>query len=353
MEKRTVSPVVSKTMNRRSFLRLSGLLGLGLASAAAVPVTAEAVRFNRKMYKVSKTRLAMGTFVSMTLIHPSRNEAEEAMGKAFEEMDRLTRMMSRFDDGAYIAQLNTHGYLTETPIEVHEVISTSLDYHRLSNGAFDITVKPVVDLFKEAFATGNGAPPADGDLEKALRLVDAGKIRLEDRSIRFGQMGMGITLDGIAKGYIVDRASRVLTAHRVENHLINAGGDIRTRGSKAPDKPWVVAIQDPEKKRRYPDVVQMKDGAIATSGNYEVYYDREKMFHHIVDPVTGLSPQDRCSVSVMARTAADADALSTTVFVMPPAKGLQFINAIADCECLMISKEGIQLTSRGWRTAAT
>jgi thiamine biosynthesis lipoprotein len=305
------------------------------------------------MYKVSKTRLAMGTFVSMTLIHPSRDEAEEAIDMAFEEIDRLTRLLSRYDDHAHIARLNTHGSLTEAPPEVQEVISKSLGYHRLSNGAFDITVQPVVDLFKESFTGTGSAPPSDLDLQQALGLVDAERIRLEGRSIRFEQTGMGVTLDGIAKGYVVDRASRILTQHHVENHLINAGGDIRTRGSKAPDKPWVVAIQDPEKNRRYPDVIPMNDGAIATSGNYEVYYDREKMFHHIVDPATGRSPQDRSSVSVLAHTAEQADALSTSVFVMPPAAGLSFINGIAGCACLMITKDGKSMTSRHWKSKAT
>jgi thiamine biosynthesis lipoprotein len=353
MKKRMPSQDVSKTMDRRAFLRLSGLLSLGVASAVAVPVSAEAVRFNRKMYKVTKTRLAMGTFVSMTLIHSSRDEAEEAMGRAFDEMDRLTRMMSRFDDRAYIARLNSDGYLPDTPPEVHQLISQSLHYHRVSHGAFDITVKPIVDLFAKSFSGETETPPSDGDLERALRLVDAGKIRLEDHSIRLDRAGMGITLDGIAKGYIVDRASRVLSDHHVENHLINAGGDIRTMGSKAPHKPWTVAIQDPEKKKHYPDVLQMNEGAIATSGNYEVYYDQEKMFHHIVDPATGRSPQGRSSVSVLAKTAAQADALSTSVFVMPSEEGISFINGIASCECLVISKDGRQMTSRGWKHRAT
>ena len=136
-------------MDRRSFLKLSGIVGLGMASAGVIPVTAEAVKFNRKMVKVSETRLAMGTFVSMTLIHTSRDQAEEAMGLAFEEIDRLTGLMNRFDEGTAVGRLNSEGSLKDIPPEVIAVIGRSLHYYTLSNGSFDISVKPVVDLFKK------------------------------------------------------------------------------------------------------------------------------------------------------------------------------------------------------------
>ncbi len=339
-------------MDRRSFLKISGLLGVGLAATSIFPPGAEAVRFNRKMYKVSKTRLAMGTFVSMTLIHPSRDQAEEAMGRAFEEVERLTRLMNRFDDGTAVGHLNREGVLKDVPTEVVQVLSMALRHHRLTDGAFDITVKPVVDLFKNKFSSGNPAPPSESELARALSLVGAKYVELRGRTVRFGKPGMGITLDGIAKGYIVDRASDVLAAHGVGNHLINAGGDIRTMGTKRGGRPWSVAIQDPRKKGHYPDVIRMTDGAIATSGNYEVYYDREKMFHHIVNPRTGLSPELSSSVSVLARRAVDADALSTTVFVMNPVRGTRFIDSLPNCECFVIDRRGNRVKSRGWKSTA-
>lgn len=337
-------------MNRRSFLRLSGILGIGVASTGLAPLTAEAVRFNRKQVKISKTRLAMGTVVSMTLLHPSKDKAEEAMGRAFEEIDRLTGLMSRFDDATAVAQLNKEGFLKDIPPEVARVIEKALGYYRISGGTFDITVKPVVDLFKESFEGKGHKAPSEKALDRALQLVDARNISVQGRTVTFKKQGMGITLDGIAKGYIVDRASQVLTEQGIENHLINAGGDIRTRGEKADKKPWTVAIQDPQKKKQYPDIIHMRDGAVATSGNYEIYYDREKMFHHIVNPKTGLSPELNTSVSVLANTAMEADALSTSVFVMAPQKGIGFINSVPSCECLVINKEGNLLKSKGWKS---
>ena len=339
-------------MDRRSFLRLSGILGAGLATSGVVCATAEAVKFDRKTYKVSRTRLAMGTFVSMTLIHPSRDRAQEAMGRAFEEIDRLSRTLNRFDASSAVALLNRESLLRDADPVLSAIVARSIHYNRITGRAFDITVKPVVDLFQQEFKDGMNTPPDEARLMRALEQVGSEGLRLKGRSIRFVRPGMGITLDGIAKGYIVDQASRILAEHGVKNHLINAGGDIRTMGHRQDRKPWTVAIQDPQKKKHYPDIIRMNNGAVATSGNYEVYYDREKMFYHIVNPRTGLSPALSTSVSVLSRTAMDADALSTSVFIMNPAPGTRFIDSLPGREALVIDRKGRIFRSSGWRSAA-
>jgi thiamine biosynthesis lipoprotein len=341
-----------RRIDRRSFIKLSGLLGLGVASTGLIPLTAEAVKFNKKMHKVSRTRLAMGTFVSMTLIHSSRDEAEEMMGQAFEEIDRLSKLMNRYDERTAVGELNREGHLKDIPPEVAEVVSRALYYYRRSQGGFDITVKPIIDLFKEKTVDNEKALPTEEEIRKALEFVDSKNIELKGRAITFKKHGMGVTLDGIAKGYIADKASELLAAHNIKNHLINAGGDIRTMGARADKKPWTVAIQDPSKQRNYPDIVHMNNGAIATSGNYEIYFDREKMFHHIVDPRTGISPKMSTSVSVIAPTTMDADALATAVFVMNPVEGTEFINSLGRCESLVVAKNGTQRKSRGWKSGA-
>ena len=134
----------------------------------------------------------------------------------------------------------------------------------------------------------------------------------------------------------------------IENYLINAGGDIRVKGEKSRGRPWRIAIQDPEKRGNYPDVICMKEGAIATSGNYEIYFDREKLFFHIIDPRTGRSPLTDISVSVVSKTACDADALSTAVFVMKPEEGIRFINSLPKREAFIITRERRRLKSAGW-----
>ena len=332
---------------RRSFLKLSGLIGIGsLATFLLQAEGADAFLFGRKEYKVSKTRLAMGTFVAMTAIHASRDQAEDAFGLAFDEIDRLSRLLSRHSPLSPVSNLNQTGLLEESPAEVLDVVSRSLLFNRETSGSFDITVKPLLDLYQSSFEAG--ASPDRKQIEQAVDLIGSRHIRVNGKTISFAKEGMEITLDGIAKGYIVDRASDILKRKGIENHLVNAGGDIRTSGTAARGKRWTVAIQDPGKKKSYPDVIKMSDGAIATSGNYEVFYDQEKVFHHIINPFTGLSPQISASVSIAASTVVEADALSTAVFVLEPESGMSFINRRPDCECYLISRDGQSFSSSGW-----
>lgn len=339
-------------MDRRTFLKRSGALGIGLALGGLgglIPVS-ESVAFNRSLYKVTRVRLAMGTFVAITAMHPSRTEADEVIGRAFEEMDRVSRLLNRFESDSAIGTLNRDGYLHDLPREVSEVIARSLYFHGKSRGAFDITVKPLVDLYKEHFEK-QGGPPDDAEVSNVLKLVDSGAIRLERDSVRFEREGMGITLDGIAKGYIIDRAARVIARRGIEHALINAGGDIRALGGKDAGSPWKVAIKDPGGKAPYADTITMVNGAIATSGNYEVYFDREKLYHHIVNPETGRSPRDSASVTVLAPNVMDADGLSTAVFVMGPARGRKFIERTPGVECLIVSSDHEKILSSGWPSA--
>ena len=337
------------TMDRRVFLKRSGLLGLGVATAAMLPLRAEAVRFDKRMVKVSQTRLAMGTFVSMTLLHSSKDQAEEAMSLAFGEVERLEQLLSRYDRATPVYRLNREGILKDVPPEVSDVMRHSLRLHKITHGFFDVTVKPAVDLLKEKLVEQKGRPTEE-EIREVLSLIDAENISLQENTIRFKKEGMGVTFDGIAKGYIVDRAARALSGRGIENYLINAGGDIRTKGSKQGQQPWLVAIQDPEKRQKYPDMVQMRDGAIATSGNYEVYFDRERMFHHIINPMTGVSPCSSVSVSITANTTMEADALATSVFVMSPAEGIRLINSLPHCSSLVVARDGSLLKSSRWRS---
>jgi len=337
-----------RTIDRRTFLKYSGILGVGFAFGGLMPVS-ESVAFNRKLYKVTRARLSMGTFAAITVMHPSRTEADEVIGKAFEEMDRVARLLNRYQSASAIGTLNREGYLSDIPPEVSEVIARSLRFHRASGGAFDITVKPLVDLYKEHFAA-HQSPPSEAEVSKVLDLVGAGALRFDGHTVRFAKEGMGITLDGIAKGYIIDCGAKVIEQHGIKHALINAGGDIRAIGGKDSRIPWKVAIQDPDKDGPYVDTITTVNGAIATSGNYEVYFDREKLYHHIVSPKTGRSPLQSTSVTVMADNVMDADALSTAVFVLEPDAGKRFVEKMPKTECLILSSSQKKIMSSRWPT---
>jgi FAD:protein FMN transferase len=336
-------------MNRRTFLKYSGMLGVGVAVGGLMPLS-ESVAFDKKLYKVTRTRLAMGTFVAVTVMHPSRDQADEVIGKAFGEMDRVSRILNRYQSDSAVGTLNRDGYLSDLPKEVYDVVARSQHFYRASGGAFDITVKPLVDLYKDHFAA-HGKAPSESQVARVLDLVDGKAVACDGKSVRFAKEGMGITLDGIAKGYVIDCGARVLQAHGIKHGLINAGGDIRAVGGKDSHTPWRVAVQSPEKDGSYADVITMTNGAIATSGNYEVYFDKEKLHHHIINPGTGRSPLQSASVTVLASSVMDADALSTTVFVFEPAAGKRFIENMPETECLIVSVRNEKIASAGWPTA--
>lgn len=342
----------SRSLSRRDFMRRSAMLGLGLCATSLAPLAAQAATFSRHGHAVSATRLMCGTLVHITAVHPSKDLAQEATGRAFEEMQRLAEIFDRHKPSTALSVLNQQGHLADAPDELAQVMNRALRISSLSEGAFDATVAPVVDLFKSKAHNGQPLEFSQDELASAMELVGAEHVSLEEGRITYARSGVQTSLDGIAKGHIVDSASAVLKAHGVTNHLVNAGGDIRTSGANAKGKPWSIAVEDPAKKRDYPDVIHMHSGAIATSGGYEIYFDNEKLFHHIVSPVNGLSPQHAMSVSVRADSVLEADALSTAVFVMPPKQGLAFINSLPGRECLIIDPAGAQYASRGWGQTA-
>lgn len=343
MDRNEVIERLLRKTDRRAFLRAAGVVGVGAIASGGLRAAWRVLGDDAG--GVTRARPGMGTFVEIKTVHESRDLCEEAIELAFTEMERLVAILSRHDPSTPLSQLNARGSLSAPPHDLTDVVLTALDMHRRTNGAFDPTVKPLIDLF-EACA---GKPPAASEIRDAVELVGASGVRFSDRRIDLERAGMGVTLDGVAKGYIVDRMSDRLTAAGVTSHLVNAGGDIRTRGERAPGRPWKIAIEDPEKRGHYPDVVRMRDGAIATSGSYENFYDDARTRHHIVDPSTGRSPSAYVSVSVRARSVMEADALSTAVMLSQPKHRAR--SGKASFDYLLVRRDGGLERSPNWRTA--
>ena len=302
-----------------------------------------------KGIEISETKNAMGTSVSITLIHELETIAGKALSDAFKEMYRLSKILSRFDPESPVSILNSTGKIENSPSELIAVIEEAKRIYGLTNGAFDITVKPVVDLLQEHFKYSySSKPPSTAKINNASALIDMDGIVIQGQSIFFKSDGMGITLDGIAKGYIVDCMAEILNLNGISSYLINAGGDIRAKGVNLNGKYWNVAIEDPKKAGNYPDIVTINNKALATSGNYENYYDQNKLFHHIINPHTGSSSLYNNSVSVKAWTAAEADALATALFSMKPEKAIKLIEEFDGADCMILTKGWKKLKSSGW-----
>jgi FAD:protein FMN transferase len=332
-------------------MNLDRLLDMGFERVHDAPVTTEVRRVDRRTVTVTTARPAMGTLVSLSAHGRTQEQVEEAIGRAFGEMDRLIGILSRFDGASPLTALNEAGRLAGPPPELAHVVAQALHYHAITGGAFDISVAPLVNLFRECLGGVRPAAPSEAVVRDVLALVGARHVAASEREIRFGRSGMRITLDGIAKGYIVDAMAGMLARGGVQGFLINAGGDIRTAGAREDGRPWTVAVRDPLGSDDFPDVIHPSDAAVATSGGYEIYFDPDRRFHHIVDPITGRSPNRCASVSVIAPTAMAADALATAVFVMDPARGVALVESLPGCACLILGHDGRPVRSRGWRSA--
>jgi thiamine biosynthesis lipoprotein len=349
---------------------MAKLASLGFQRVASPPMATESVTVGNGLHKVTCAQPSMGTLVSVTGIHGSSGKIQDAAALAFQEMDRVVDLLNRYDPSSALFLLNDEGAIRGPPPELSTVLQQARFFHDASDGAFDPTVMPLVDLFRTGVGLEVGAsgdeqspgqdssldpgqtPPGEAEILQALALVDGRKVEISEAGIRLTRPGMGVTLDGIAKGYVVDRMAAVLSEQGLDDYLINAGGDVRSAGFREDGSSWRVGVQDPKKEGDLPDVIGLSNRAVATSGSYEIYFDRERTHHHIVSARTGSSPDFSQSVSVTAPTTLAADALATTLFVMDPERAVAFIESFPECDCLIVGPDGRQLRSKGWRSAS-
>lgn len=320
-------------LTRRFFLRAltavaaASTLPFSAARASSLPLAAE-------------TRLMMGTFVTIKACGVSDDQAAEAMGRAFERMIELEAALTRFDSASALGQLNASGHLNDAPEPLFAVLRSASAMHRVTGGAFDPTVLPILELLEHSV-------PTDRDMAEASGLVGMEHVKIADNGVRFLRSDMKMSLDGIAKGYIADEGARVMRRLGVKNFLINAGGDIVAAGTKH-GLPWRVAVENPEKyhgNTAYPAVRSLTNQAMATSGSYESVFGKNEELNHIVNPSTG-----RCSkvpgASVVAASAMEADALATALCVMP--RPMEFMEKLPNAACLLTLPAGRLQRSSRW-----
>jgi thiamine biosynthesis lipoprotein len=192
--------------------------------------------------------------------------------------------------------------------------------------------------------------PDSAAIDSALVLVDYAALSLEAGFVRLHREGLQLDLGAAAKGYAVDRAVVLLRGLGVAAGLIEAGGDIRYWGEKPDGSPWRFGIQHPRKPEKYFEVEDLGLAAIATSGDYEQYFEQGgRRYHHILNPRNGWPAQGLISATVWAQTAMDADILSTAVFVLGPNAGLQLAEDLPEVEALIFSEGEDGL--RSWVTS--
>ncbi len=269
------------------------------------------------------TQVMMGTFVEV--ISPYK----DAPKIVFAEIRQVENLLSKYKEDSEVGKLNQLGKLKVSPDTLY-VLRKAKEFWQLSDGAFDITVGPLIDLW--GFTDKKYRLPGREEIEKTLNTVGFDKIifNISDNVVKFKLPGMKIDLGAIAKGYAVDCAVKKLKERGIKNCLINAGGQVYCLGGKF-GQPWNIAMRAPRNKDFW-DYLKLKDKAVATSGDYEQYFiSKQKRYAHIFNPKTGY-PSDTgiISVTVIAPDGLTADALSTSIFVLGKDKGLKLAEKFKD-----------------------
>lgn len=312
------------TITRRDFLKITAVAGAAIGMGA---ITRSLFKLNG-LCKISETHQLMGTIINFVIIAESEDMAHAAIQKTVGEMRRLIQMYDYRQADSPLGQLNANGITRHAPPELITTIKQSLHFSVLSQGAFDVTVKPVIDALRE------NRP----DWQKLIKLVDYRQLSVIEDTVSLASPGMSVTLDGIAKGSVVDGGVTILQQLGFENVLVEAGGDMMAKGSPIGEA-WRVGIAHPRTQGEYIATISVQNQAVATSGDYMNYFSDDYSTYHIIDPRSGRSPSHLASATVIAPSVAEADALSTTLMVLGVEDGLTLIGKFPDANALMVTKD--------------
>lgn len=301
-----------------------------------------------KIEEYSKSIFAMDTILEFR-IYGNKN-AKKALDKAIERVKEIEDRMSATKEDSDVAKINENA--GKQPVKVHDdtfyVIKKALEYGKLTEGDFDITIRPLVELW-DILSDKPRIPDAE-EIEEKLALVDYRKVKLdeENKTVFLEEEGMGIDLGAIAKGYAGDEVTRILKEAGVKSALINLGGNVIVIGRKPDGSLWRIGIQDPrseETGKSHIGVLEVEDVTIVSSGDYERYmvdiYEKTGVrYHHIFDPKTGSPARSGImACTIVASSSTDADALSTSLFIKGKDEGFKLIEELGQAEAIAITED--------------
>ena len=292
-----------------------------------------------------RSQVLMGTVVEITVAAQNEKSAEEAMTAAFKEIRRLEEIMSTYIPSSDISTVNAAAGLS--PVKVHRdlilVVKKALEFARVSGGAFNIALGPAIDLWN---VTESDRVPSDQELEAIRPLTDLRNIIVDEptETLFLKEKGMRINLGGIGKGFSADYAYNVLLKQGVKSGIVAIAGDLRVFGKRPDGSAWNIGITHPRKKEGVMAQVQFLDRAdmaISTSGDYERFFMKNGVrYHHVLSPDTLHPSRGNQSVSVIAKDSTTADAISTAIFAMDPAKGFKLLESLPGVEGIIMGDDG-------------
>ncbi|MDB1939879.1 FAD:protein FMN transferase [Clostridium tertium] len=296
---------------------------------------------NKVTEPLSKTELLMGTVVSVTL-YDSNDEG--ILDKVFTKVKELESTLSINENGTLVDKINESAGIEPVKVDydTYTVIKKGLEYAKLSNGLFDISVGPIVKLWN--IGLPEAKVPTQEEIDSRIPLVGYSDVELndEENTVFLKRQGMMIDLGGVAKGYTADVISDILTEEGVKSAIIDLGGNIFAHGLKVDGSTWRIGIQNPFSDRG--DIIgtiTVKNKSIVTSGIYERYIEKDGIkYHHILSPKTGYPYENELAgITIISDKSSDGDALSTSVFAMGVEEGMKFVNTQEGIDAIFVTKD--------------
>lgn len=322
---------------RRSILRLALVACAAFALFTATRPFAAAPEPRGVVYP---TRV-MGTYANVLIVTPDSAASAPVAAIAQRALARVDSLMSNWTQTSEVARINREASRTTVTVqpEVARVLEASLRLWKESQGAFDITVEPLVRAW--GFIGGPHRVPSEAEIANAFRLVGAQRVQYDAarRTIHFTKDSVRIDLGGIAKGYAVDVAAESLAAHGIQNALVDLTGNMVAMGHPANAGAWRIGVRDPRDRVRFFARLPLEAGeAISTSGQYEQFVESKgKTYGHIIDPRTGKPAEGLLSVTLIGRSALDCDSWDTPLFVLGGRESRRVAAERTDLHAILVS----------------
>jgi FAD:protein FMN transferase len=297
---------------------------------------------------LSREEAIMGTSVRVELWSEDCAAGEAAIAAVLDRMHHIDDTMSHFKPESELMRINCAAADGPVPISrpMYDIIARALDFSRLSDGAFDITSASVGHLYDYR----RQIRPTEDELERGRAAIGYRNLILDPGgcTIQFSRPGVRIDLGGFAKGLAVDDGAAILQSRGIRHAIVTAGGDSHLLGDRR-GRPWTIGIRDPRDASKMVAVLPLEDVALSTSGDYERFFEQDGIrYHHLIDPVTGKSPCDVRSVTVVAPDGLTSEALSKSVFVMGVDRGLRLVESLEGVDAVVVDAGGVLHYSSGF-----
>jgi len=300
--------------------------------------------------KCEKSFFALGT---MNVISAYGKNSRKAVEAACERVQEIQVRMSVYEKESDVAKINCKAGREAQKIheDTFSLLKRSLEFSVLSGGAFDITIRPLTELW--GFGKKQDYVPASDEIERILPLVNYRDLLLDENhcTAYLLKAGQSIDLGGIAKGYAADEVRRILLQHKISDALINLGGNIVAMGRREDGLPWRIGVQNPLSARgEHLGTLEASDKTIVTSGSNEQFFIRDGVrYHHIIDPRTGYpADSELLSATVICSSSTDADALTTGIFVSGISDSMTLLKS-ADAQAIFVMQNKDLFLTEGLR----